>query len=64
MKRKIFLKISIVMLLFAAGFIIYALSNPQASFPWGNTITYAIYLVYIGIMIGFFVLSRSKRKKA
>ena len=47
MKRKILLSVSIVMLVFAAGFVIYALNNPQSGFPWSNGITYTIYLVYI-----------------
>jgi hypothetical protein len=50
------------MLVFAAGFVVYALNNPQAGFPWSNGITYTIYLVYIGIMIGLFVLSRVVKK--
>jgi len=62
MKRKVFLIVSIIMLLFATGFVIYALNNPQASFPWSNTITYTIYLIYIGIMIGFFALSLFLKK--
>ena len=62
MKRKTYLYVSVIMLLVAIGFVIYALNNSQASFPWSNTITYAIYLVYTGIMIGFFVLSRFSRK--
>jgi len=39
--------ISIVMLLGAIVFIIFALNNPQASFPWSNTITYGIYIIYV-----------------
>jgi len=62
MNRKIPLSVSIVMLVFAAGFVVYALNNPQAGFPWSNGITYTIYLVYIGIMIGLFVLSRVVKK--
>ena len=62
MKRKILLSVSILMLLCAIGFVIYALNNPQAGFPWSNGITYTIYLVYIGIMIGLFVLSRIVKK--
>ena len=58
MKRKILLIIGVTMLLFAASFIAYALNNPQVSFPWSNVITYTIYLVYVGVMIGCFVLSR------
>ena len=33
MKRKVFLAVSIVMSIFAAVFVVYALNNPQASFP-------------------------------
>ena len=62
MKRKIFLGISIAMLLLAAGFMVYAFNNPQASFPWSNTITYMIYAVYAVMMAGCFALSRIIRK--
>ena len=62
MKRKMFLIISLLMLLLAAAFVVYALNNPQASFPWSNSITYTIYLVYTGIMVGLFVTSRVLKK--
>ena len=62
MKNKIFLFVSIIMLIIAVGFIFYALNNPQGSFPWSNAITYTIYLFYFVIMVGFFVLSRVVRK--
>lgn len=57
-KKKILLCIGITMLLFAIGFVWYALNNPQSSFPWGNTITYSIYLIYIIVMLVCFVISR------
>jgi len=34
------------MILIAVVFIVYALNNPQASFPWGNNISYIIYITY------------------
>jgi membrane-bound acyltransferase YfiQ involved in biofilm formation len=60
-KRKIFLVISISMLLLAIGFIWYALNHPEMSFPWNNNITYSIYLVYIVIMIICFLISKRKK---
>ena len=63
MKPKILFVISVIMLLFAAGFVVYALSNPQGSFPWSNTITYTLYLVYVSIMVICFVFSLVLRKK-
>lgn len=57
-KKKILLCIGIAMLLFAIGFVWYALNNPQFSFPWGNTITYSIYLIYLIVMVVCFVFLR------
>lgn len=62
MNRKVFLCISVLMFIFAIGFVIYALNNPQASFPWSNSITYAIYFGYFIAMVVFFVLSRLVEK--
>lgn len=44
-----------MMLIFATGFIVYALSHPTASFPWSNTVTYALYAVYVFIMVLLFL---------
>ena len=55
--KRIFLVIGIAMLIFAIGFVIFALNNPQASFPWNNTITYSIYAVYLIVMVVSFILS-------
>lgn len=60
MKKKVFSGLSIAMLLFAVGFVVYALNNPQASFPWSNTVSYVIYIIYLAIMIAFFTLSRKR----
>ena len=58
MKQKTLFGVGLAMLLFATGFIVYALNNPQNSFLWSNTITYTIYLIYVSIMAGCFVLSK------
>ena len=55
--KRIFLVTGVSMLIFAIGFVIYALNNPQASFPWNNAITYLIYAVYFIVMVASFVLS-------
>ena len=47
--------IAFIMLVFAVVFIIYALINPQYSFPWSNTVTYTIYGLYIIVMLVFFI---------
>jgi ABC-type transport system involved in cytochrome c biogenesis permease subunit len=57
-KKKTLIGIGIAMLLFAIGFFLYALNNPQFSFPWSNTLTYSIYLIYIVVIIVCFVMAR------
>ncbi|MEG1593719.1 MAG: hypothetical protein RR350_04855 [Oscillibacter sp.] len=42
------------MMLIAVIFILYAVTHPQASFPWSNAVTYAIYAGY-GILTGAMV---------
>lgn len=61
-KKRVFLIISIIMLLFAIGFIWYALNHPEGGFTWSNSVTYGIYFMYIVIMIAFFVISRRKER--
>jgi len=51
-----------VMLIAAVIFLVYAVTHPTASFPWSNAITYALYAVYILVMLVLFVASRKKGK--
>ena len=39
--------IGMIMLIVAIAFVVFALKHPEASFPWSNTVTYAIYAVYL-----------------
>lgn len=39
--------IGILMLISAVGFMAFALANPQASFPWSNSVTYTVYILYL-----------------
>ncbi|MFY8264552.1 hypothetical protein ACOT7R_16855 [Clostridium perfringens] len=47
MTNKISRLIGIIMVIVAIGFIVFAINNPQASFPWSNTITYLLYGIYL-----------------
>lgn len=51
MTKKISRIISAVMLAVAVLFFLYALNHPEASFLWGNAITYTLYGVYLLVMI-------------
>jgi len=53
-------KISIFMLIAAILFISYALTHPTASFSLPIGLTYAIYLIYLIVMCGFFIVSFQK----
>ena len=55
MTRKRSRIIAVIMLITAAVFIGIALNNPQASFPWSNTITYSLYGIYAVVMTVMFI---------
>lgn len=50
MDQKRYKFIGTMMLFGMIAFITYALNNPQASFPFPNSVTYTIYILYILIM--------------
>ena len=54
--------IAFIMLIIAVIFIFVALNNPQASFPWNNTISYTLYGIYAIIMIVLFIAPFKKTK--
>ena len=61
-KKKIILFITgMAMLLFAVGFVLYAMNHPERSFPWNNGITYIIYFLYIAVMVVCFVAAIRKK---
>ena len=62
-KSKSYLTASIILLLIAILFIVFALNNPQMSFPWSNSITYIIYAAYTIITLCMFGLAIKHRKK-
>lgn len=64
MRRRVCAAVAGMMLLAAMAFVGYALQNPQAAFPWGNGVTYAIYAAYAAVMIGLAVAAiRTKKHK-
>lgn len=52
--------IGAIMAVAAIIFVIFALNHPEMSFPWSNTVTYGIYIVY-GIVTA--ILLTSKKRK-
>ena len=61
MRKKTSGTIGLIMLIVAIAFVIFALTHPTASFPWSNTITYILYIVYfIGVIV--FLLSPFRKK--
>lgn len=47
--------IATVMALGLIAFVAYAANHPTASFPWGNSLTYTLYRIYIGAMVILFI---------
>ncbi len=39
----------IIMIALSAVFFIYAMLNPQGSFPWPNSVTYLLYAIYLAV---------------
>lgn len=62
-KAKIFFMAGCVMIIAAIAFVAYALNHPEASFPWSNSVTYTIYVLYLFVVILLFVFGSIFRKK-
>ena len=45
--------IALLMIIFAIGFICYALGHPESAWPWPNWITNIIYFIYMAFAIIF-----------
>jgi hypothetical protein len=63
-KYRIILAIGLSMAIAAIGFVGYALWHPTASFPWSNTITYGMYLLYLLLTLTMFVLAGVWKRKS
>lgn len=53
--------IALFMLIIAIVFIIFALNNPQGSFPWSNTVTCLIYGAYVVAMLVLLIAPFKKK---
>lgn len=42
--------IALIMCVLAVAFVFFAVTHPEMSFPWGNTVTYFLYGIYLIIM--------------
>lgn len=61
MTKKISRIIGLIMLAMAVVFIVFAMGHPEMSFPWSNTITYLLYIVYLVATVVFFVAPFKKK---
>ena len=66
MKIKTSIIIGVTMLIIAIGFVAFAMSHPELSFPWSQRITFMLYGAYIWFMFRFLIeipIFRKKREK-
>ena len=52
--------IGLIMLIVAIAFVFFSFIHPEASFPWSNTVTYAIYAVYL-IVVAILLVAPFKK---
>lgn len=63
MKKVTARAIGIGLLVIAAAFVGYALDHPEASFPWGNGVTYGIYAVYVAAVVVFLIAPFGQKQR-
>ena len=61
MKKSISRIIGLIMLIIAIVFIMYALNHPEMSFPWNNTITWLLYVVYFLVTVVLLIAPKMKK---
>ena len=61
MKNKKFYIAGAVMLVLAAAFTVFALTHPEASAPFPNTVTYVLYGVYLAAAVLVFLIPKIRR---
>lgn len=62
MTKRISRIIGFIMLIAAVVFLFFAMQHPEMSFPWNNTITYSLYIVYLVAMV-IMLIAPFKRNK-
>ena len=53
--------IGVFMVAIAIAFLVFALNHPEMSFPWSNTVTWALYGVYALVTVIFFIAPAKKK---
>ena len=61
MNKKISKIIGLVMVVVAIVFVVFALNHPEMSFPWSNTITWALYGLY-ALVTAVLLIAPTKKK--
>lgn len=62
MTKKLSRIIAALMLVLAIAFAAYVLNHPETGFPWNNSITYALYIAWLVIMIVLFIAPFKKNQ--
>ena len=52
-----------IMLSIAAAFVFYALRHPESAWPWSQTTSYVIYIVYLAVMVFFLIAAPFRSRK-
>ena len=61
MKKTVLRIIGLVMVVIAIAFVVFALNHPEMSFPWSNTITWALYGLYALVIVVLFIAPAKKK---
>lgn len=61
MKKNASRMIGLVMVVIAIAFVVFALTHPEMSFPWSNTVTWVLYGLYT-ILTAVLLIVPTKKK--
>ena len=61
MKKNVSRIVGLVMMVIAISFVVFALNHPEMSFPWSNTITWALYGLYV-LLTAVLLIAPAKKK--
>ena len=61
MKKSASRIVGLVMLIIAVAFIMFAVSHPEMSFPWNNTITWLLYGLYVLVTVVLLIAPKLKK---
>ena len=52
---------SLVTVIIAVAFIMFAVNHPEMSFPWNNTITWLLYGLYVLVTVVLLIAPKMKK---